>query len=375
MRLSDLQTPALVLDRARLQRNLDHMSGRAKALGVDLRPHMKTSKSAEVARRATSGHSGGITVSTLNEAEYFLTNGLRDITYAVGITPAKLDRVAALQAKGAEITIMTDSLDVARAIAERGAALGVRFAVLIEIDTGDRRGGISADSDALLKIGRALHGGAGAELRGILAHAGHSYDCPNIAHVERIAEEERYGAVRATERLRAAGLPAPVVSVGSTPTALHARHLDGVTEMRPGVYVFGDLFQAGIGSCRIGDLAVSVLASVIGCRVADNRVLIDAGGLALSKDRSTAGHSFDAGFGLVTDLALSPIAGARIVQANQEHGHVEGQGRLPFEILPIGAKVRVLPNHVCMTAAMYDRYHVVDGGDEIVGVWDRTNGW
>ncbi len=375
MRLADLQTPALVLDRARLQRNLDHMSGRAKALGVDLRPHMKTSKSAEVARRATSGHSGGITVSTLNEAEYFLANGLRNITYAVGITPAKLDRVAALQAKGAEITIMTDSIEVARAVAARGAALGVRFTVLIEIDTGDRRGGIDAESPTLIDIGRALHGNAGTELRGILAHAGHSYDCPTIADVERVAEEERAGAVRAAERLRAAGLPAPVVSVGSTPTALHARGLAGVTEMRPGVYVFGDLFQAGIGSCRIGDLAVSVLASVVGRRVADNRVLIDAGGLALSKDRSTAGHSFDAGFGLVTDLALSPIAGARIVQANQEHGHVEGQGRLPFEILPIGAKVRVLPNHVCMTAAMYDRYHVVDGGDEIVDVWDRTNGW
>jgi len=153
------------------------------------------------------------------------------------------------------------------------------------------------------------------------------------------------------------------------------RRLDGVTEMRPGVYVFGDLFQAGIGSCAIGDLAVSVLASVIGRRPQDNRVLIDAGGWALSKDRSTAGRDFDAGFGLVADLDLSPAAGARVVAANQEHGHVEGAGRLPFAILPIGAKLRVLPDHVCMTAAMYDRYHVVDGGDEVVAVWHRINGW
>jgi D-serine deaminase-like pyridoxal phosphate-dependent protein len=375
MRLTDLATPALVLDRSRLARNLAIMSARARTLGVDLRPHMKTSKSAEVARLATSGHSGGITVSTLNEAGYFLGHGIRDITYAVGVVPAKLDRVAALRAKGAALTIMTDTVEVARAIAARGAALGTRFPTLVEIDTGDRRGGVPADSAELIEVGRVLHGSAGAELRGVLAHAGHSYDCPTIADVERVAEEERAGAVGAAERLRAAGLPAPVVSVGSTPTARHARRLDGVTEMRPGVYVFGDLFQAGIGSCAIGDLAVSVLASVIGRRPADNRVLIDAGGLALSKDRSTAGHPFDAGFGLVTDLALSPIAGARVVQANQEHGHVEGRGRLPFEILPIGAKLRVLPNHVCMTAAMYDRYHVVDGDDEIVAVWDRTNGW
>ncbi|MBM3599701.1 MAG: hypothetical protein FJX35_15935 [Alphaproteobacteria bacterium] len=375
MRLADLPTPALVLDRGRLGRNLQAMSERAKALGVDLRPHMKTAKSAEVARRATAGHSGGITVATLNEAEYFADNGFTDITYAVGIVPAKLDRVAALQSRGVRMTILTDAVDMARAIAARGEALGTRFSTLIEVDTGDRRGGVPASSDDVIEIGRALHGNRGAALAGVLAHAGHSYDCASIAEVERVAEEERAGAVTAAERLRAAGMPSPTVSVGSTPTAVHARKLDGVTEMRPGVYVFGDLFQAGIRSCAISDIAVSVLATVIGHRRTDNRVLIDAGGLALSKDRSTAGHSFDAGFGLVTDLTLNPIAGARVVTANQEHGHVEGAGRLPFEILPRGAKVRVLPNHVCMTAAMYGRYHVIDGGDEVVAVWDRTNGW
>ena len=385
MKLSDLDTPALILDRRRLEANLARMSERARALGVDLRPHMKTAKSAEVGRLATAGHSGGITVSTLKEAEYFAEHGFTDVVYAVGVSLDKLARVARLQAQGTRVTLLTDNLGVARGIGARAAELGARFEVLIEIDTGDGRAGVAPDSAALVEIGRALHGAEDVDLRGVLTHAGQSYACRKVAEVQEVAEAERAGAVRGAERLRAAGLPSPVVSVGSTPTAVHARGLDGVTEMRPGVYVFNDVFQAQIESCAMSDIAVTVLATVTGHQRARGEVVIDAGGLALSKDRSTAAAPHDVGYGLVVDLACGDsLPELQVARVSQEHGVVAamgaargttGGGDLPFDALPPGARVRVLPNHACFTAAAYEFYYVVDGGDEIVAEWPRVNGW
>ena len=389
MKLSDLDTPALILDRRRLEANLARMSERARALGVDLRPHMKTAKSAEVGRLATAGHSGGITVSTLKEAEYFAERGFSDVVYAVGVSLDKLARVARLQATGTRVTLLTDNLEVARGIGARAAALGARFQVLIEIDTGDGRAGVAPDSEALVEIGRTLHGAEDVDLRGVLTHAGQSYACRGIAEVQEVAEAERAGAVRGAERLRAAGLPSPVVSVGSTPTAMHARSLDGVTEMRPGVYVFNDVFQAEIESCAMSDIAVTVLATVTGQQRARGEILIDAGGLALSKDRSTAAAPHDVGYGLVVDLACGDsLPELQVARVSQEHGVVAargaargatGGGDLPFDALPPGARVRVLPNHACFTAAAYEFYYVVDGGpgagDQVVAEWPRVNGW
>ncbi|MBO0711575.1 MAG: DSD1 family PLP-dependent enzyme, partial [Acetobacteraceae bacterium] len=164
-----------------------------------------------------------------------------------------------------------------------------------------------------------------------------------------------------------------VVSVGSSPTALHAGSLGGVTEVRAGVYMFGDLFQAEIGTHGIDDIALTVLASVIGRR-GPSRVLIDAGGLALSKDRSTERAPRDYGYGLVLDAAGRRVLGdAVVVQAYQEHGVVELDPSAPTE-LTIGERLRIAPNHTCMTAAAHDRYYVTEGG-EVVAVWTRVNGW
>lgn len=380
MRIADLPTPSLVLDRARLNRNAQRMRERARELGVILRPHLKTSKSAEVARIAHGGAVGPVTVSTLAEAEYFAARGFLDILYAVGVAPAKLDRVAALRARGVDLKIVTDEPAVAAAIVERGRALGATFRVLIEIETGGERAGVLPDSPELLEIGGML-AGAGM-LAGVMAHAGHSYSSDSIAEIAAIAEDERAGVVRAAERLRAAGHGVDIVSVGSTPTALHARHLTGVTEMRPGVYLFFDLFQTGLGMCKTEDVAVGVLASVTGHRTARKQLLLDAGGLALSKDVGANRHMDGVGYGLLRKpgdaLPAKPLS---VLDVHQEHGIVGAPNGLdaidpfPYADYPIGAKVLVLPNHVCMTAAMYDRYHVVDGGDEIVAVWDRVNGW
>jgi D-serine deaminase-like pyridoxal phosphate-dependent protein len=360
----------------RLERNLGRMSGRARELGVAFRPHLKTAKSLAVAARATAGEFGGITVSTLHEAEYFLAGGYADLLYAVGIEAGKLPRAAALVRNGARLTLILDSVEAARSVAEFAVQKQMKFHVLIEIDTGEGRSGVMPEAAELLDIARAVHAPPFAVLDGTLTHAGHSYGARDLESVARIAEVERSGAVRAAERLRASGFATPTVSVGSTPTVLHARHLDGVTEVRAGVYMFGDLMQAQIGSCAIDDLAVSVLATVTGHRKSAGHLLIDAGGLALSKDRSTADAPRDYGFGLVVREDGSHFAQELMVtRVYQEHGLVRAtSGELPFDELPLGTRVRVLPNHVCMTAAMYDRYHVIAGG-EVRELWSRANGW
>ncbi len=370
--IADLATPCLLLDRRKLERNLAAMAAAVGRHGVALRPHMKTAKSADVARLATKGQAGGITVSTLAEAEYFARQGFRDILYAVGIVPAKLDRAAALARDGVALTVVTDDPATAAAISAHARATGARHRVLVEVDCGEHRGGMAPESDALLAVGRAL----GPLCAGVMTHAGHSYNCRSIAEVEAVAETERRAAVTAAERLRGIGLATPTISVGSTPTALHARSLAGVTETRPGVYMFQDLFQVQIGSGAPESMAVTVLSSVIHQRAAENRVVIDAGGMALSKDRSTASAPRDYGFGLVLDGRGRQSFGDAIVErANQEHGVVTAPTPLPFDRLGVGALVRVAPNHVCMTAAAYDRYHVIDGEGAVTDVWSRVNGW
>ena len=371
VKIADLPTPCLVLDRLVLARNIDRMAQAVGRLGVPLRPHMKTAKSIDVARMVLANKAApiaGITVSTLAEAEYFTSHGITDILYAVGITPQKLDQVAKLNAAGADVKVITDDLDTARAIAAHPG----RLHALIEIDCGEARGGISADDEDLEAIGAAL----GPRLLGIITHAGHSYAGRSIAEMGDIAEAERNAALAAVRRLRAAGMACPVVSVGSSPTALHARALGGVTETRPGVYMFGDLFQAQIQTVEPGDIAVTVLASVIGRRPAENRIVIDAGGMALSKDRATESAPRDYKFGLVLDLHGRRTLGTSLVtRANQEHGVVDLDPNVAFRPFRIGEKIRVAPNHTCMTSAAHDRYYVVDGSDEVVAVWPRIGGW
>jgi D-serine deaminase-like pyridoxal phosphate-dependent protein len=368
MKLEDLPTPCLVLDKGILERNLKRMSETVHRNGVSLRPHLKTAKSAEVARMATSGEAGGITVSTLAEAEYFADHGFRDVLIAASQPPQKLDRASALIDRGVKLTLVTDDVGAAQAIgAHRGA-----FRVLIELDSGDRRAGIDAGDDALLDIARML----GGKFAGVMTHAGHSYDCRDVACIKEVAEHERATVVHAASRLRGAGIDCEVVSVGSTPTMTHAENLDGVTEARPGVYMFQDLFQAEIDSCAREDIALTVLTSVIGLKRSENRFLVDAGALALSKDRSTQATDHDSGYGSVWDIDGKPAFGDCIIRrVYQEHGVAVSDSPLPFDRLPVGARARIAPNHSCITAAAHDRYYVVDGGRDVIAEWDRINGW
>ena len=379
MLIKDLPTPHLLLDRRKMERNLVRMRDRAAELGVRLRPHGKTAKSAEVVRRAVGDGPLAVTVSTLREARYFADCGIRDIVLAVCIAPNRLAEAAELLREGVDFAVTIDSPAVAAEIVRAGGEFEVRFAVMLEVDVCEQRGGAAPDSDELLAAARILHDG-GMEVRGVLAHAGHTYGCTEPDAVAAIAEAERAGAVAAASRIRDAGIPCREVSVGSTPGALFARHLEGVTEFRPGVYMFMDLFQAGVGCCGLEDIALTVLSTVINHRPAQGTAHIDAGALALSKDRSTATQPHDRGYGLVTDVHGLPHPGLTVDAVHQEHGRLAGPGGVPFAVLPIGSRLRVLPNHVCMTAAMYERYAVVDGtelGDmqPVEAFWDRVNGW
>jgi D-serine deaminase-like pyridoxal phosphate-dependent protein len=375
MRLAELSTPTLLLDRARLEANCERMLAKCRALGVALRPHMKTMKSIDAARLAIDPNHGGIAVSTLKEAEYFAGHGIADIQYAICITPDKLARAAALAARIPSFSFFVDAVETAAAVATFARSEEARFRVWIEVDSGQHRTGTAPDGDELIAIAHALQGSP-VQLAGVATHGGHSYGKRDADAIAAVAEEERLAVTRAAERLREAGFAVEGVSAGSTPTAVHARSGEGLTELRPGVYMAGDLFQAEIGSHGRDDIAVSVLATVISHGRSPDRLLLDAGALALSKDRSTAAlDGGDLGYGLVADVEGRAVYGDLVVSSvNQEHGEVAVADRALFDRLPIGARVRVLPNHACMTTAMYDRYFVLHNG-KVAGVWEKTGGW
>lgn len=377
MNLAELETPCLVLDRVKMMKNVAALHARLQRLGVGLRPHGKTGKNIDSLRPTLAGQPGGITVSTLKEAEYYFGHGIRDIVYAVGIAPVKLDRVAGLIQKGARITVILDSVAQARAVAAKAREHGVTIPALIEIDSDGHRSGVEPGDPLLVDIGRILHAEQGTALAGVLTHAGASYDCKSVDAIRAMARTERDGAVACAEALRRSGLPCPVVSVGSTPTAFFAEDLSGVTEVRAGVFLFFDLVMAGLGVCRPQDIAVSVLASIIGHQRRRGWAITDAGWMALSRDRGTASQSVDQGYGLVCDRAGGLLPGLVVQATNQEHGIVADRSGKPVDwaALPIGSAARILPNHACATAAMFDRYHVTDGSTEVVDVWHRVNGW
>lgn len=364
--LSGIATPAAVVDEARMSRNIDGMARRMRELGVSFRPHVKTSKCVEVARRQLAAGAQGITVSTLREAETFFDAGFTDILYAVGIVPGKLAQARALRARGCNLTLLVDSIEAAD-------ALGAGDAVLVEIDSDGHRAGMQPRGEALLQVADRIRA-RGATLRGVMTHAGESYACSTRAALEAIAERERAEAVLSAQRLRAAGHEAPVVSVGSTPTALAARNLDGVTEVRAGVYVFQDLVMANVGVARPQDLALSVLASVIGHRADRGWTFIDAGWMAVSRDRGTAKQARDYGYGWVCDIDGKPIEGLAFNDTNQEHGILSYQGTGAAPHLTLGSKVRIFPNHACATASQFDEYRVLRE-DGRVETWPRFRGW
>ncbi len=356
MKVDSLPTPALLLDLDVLESNLDRMAERATTLGVALRPHVKTHKCIEIGREQLRRGASGVTVATLYEAGVFADHGFDDITWAFPLILNRIDEAKRL-ADRVTLRLVVDSHPAVKALEQTDYP----FHVWMKVDCGYHRAGVDPQSDDAITVARALTDSPKLVFDGILTHSGHSYHARGDA-LPRIAEEERHVMVDLAERLRGKRIPVREISVGSTPAMNAAASLDGVTEARPGNYALYDFSQSVIGSCTVQHCAATVLASVVSTHPALGHSIIDAGALALSKDTGpedsphrTMGEIF-AEYGAGT---LRPDV--RVVSVSQEHGFLSAP-------IPIGSRVRILPNHSCLTVAQFDEFHVVRG-EEVVDTW------
>ncbi|MBW3564119.1 MAG: alanine racemase [Acidobacteria bacterium] len=370
MRIGDLPTPAFLVDRERVANNCERMRKRATEWGVTLRPHVKTHKTIEGARMQLGAPSGPITVSTLAEAEFFASEGFTDITWAVPVVPAKIGRAIRI-GKGIErLSLVIDHADMVRELEAAGRREAYTIPVFIEIDCGDHRTGIEPGEEAVA-LARRVADASNLEFRGLLTHAGHSYQAKGGGEIHSITEQEHRSVRAMADELIAEGIDVPVVSAGSTPTTTVGLHNGGVTEIRPGNYVFFDAFQAALGSCTLDHCAVSVLATVIGCYPGRSSIVIDAGAIALSKDRGAVHLGGDPGYGIVCDEEGRVLEELHLHTLSQEHGEIATESAGSFAI---GTKVRIIPNHSCLTAAQFEIYEIVEGA-EVVDRWKPVNRW
>lgn len=373
MNLQTLKTPSLLLDDERLRRNAAQMSERVRRLGAHLRPHVKTHKCVEVARLQTHGHTGGITVSTLAEARAFAAQGFTDITYAVPIEPGKFAEAIELTRNCERFSPITDDLEATAQLNEHARRAGVVVNLFLKVDCGYHRCGVEPDSAAALEIPRFIEDASHLSFAGILTHAGHSYHARSKDELLAIARHERDAMTLFADRLRADGLPVEVVSIGSTPTITHVDHLAGVTEARPGNYIFFDAFQATLGSCSFSDCALTVLTAVVHLDRARRKIIVDAGSIALSKDRGAIELDPTCGYGRVLDLEGNDTS-LRVGVLSQEHGEIFVEDDELFDKLKVGTRLRILANHSCLTAAQHSHYNVLRG-EEIVDRWEIQRGW
>lgn len=372
MSIDVLQTPSALVDLDRLEANAKHMAEKALRLGVRLRPHVKTHKCIEAARIQTDLHFGGVTVSTLAEAQAFAAGGFSDITYAVPIAPQKVADAADLHAEIGNLNLLVDHPDTVRAIEEIASSRKNPLPVFLEIDCGGGRSGVDPAGDIAQLLVRRLADSEHIDFRGLLTHAGHAYRARSRVEAFEIACEERNLITAFAAEVRDLGVSLPEVSVGATPTARAIDDLTGITEIRPGNYLFYDSIQKIIGTCDLEDVAFSVLATIISVDTEQGRAVVDAGALALSMDPGPVHVDAECGYGLPVTLEdQHPLPGLRIVGLTQEHGTLSGPG---VEALHPGTRIRIIPNHSCLSAACFDRYHVLRG-TEVVDEWHPVRGW
>ncbi len=370
-------TPSLIIDQAKLIENCERAKRRAEELGVTLRPHLKTHKSIEIARAQMLSEKGPATVSTMTEARYFAANGVMDLIYAVGISPQKLPVVSEIRATGVDLKIVIDSVEAALFVSKFCRQYSVFIPCLIEIDCDGHRSGLKPNDPTIVEVARSLSDGA--VLRGVITHAGESYHALTPALMRLAAENEAMAANQAAQLLRDAGFRCDIVSTGSTPTFFSIDHVEGVTEMRAGVYVMGDLFMSNLGVVGIENIAATVLTTVIGHQRERGLVICDAGWCALSQDRGTRTQAIDYGYGLVCDIHGVPLRDRdiHVVSANQEHGLIQAVTGSPLDVrdYPIGTRLRIMPNHVCATMAMHHKLLYLGTDETIFRQSVRAHGW
>ncbi len=381
MTLDDLSTPCLLIERKRLARNVENMQAKAAAENVTLRPHIKTHKSTRIAHWQQGQGAVGLTVAKTAEAEIFVESGFEDVRVAYPVIGAdkyaRLDRLR----QRARISFCVDTVKGAQLASDFFARTDRPAQVLLEIDTGHHRTGIQWDNqEELVSLARRINELPGIELAGLLTHAGHAYHGPQPDEtaddaLRRVATEERDRLLSAAATLQGARVKgvtpgAFTLSLGSTPGIKHFRNTERsgftISEIRPGNYVFYDAMQASLGSCSLTDCALTVWTTLVSKR-RDNsgreRLFLDAGKKILTTDTGalTEGH----GIILYNAAAMRPLPHARITGLSEEHGWVEVPGGATIEI---GDRVRVVPNHACVTVNTQARMYLVDGQDVVEAI-------
>ncbi|MCX7622246.1 MAG: alanine racemase [Thermomicrobium sp.] len=354
---SELDTPCLVVDSALLERNIEEMSAYARARGIALRPHIKTHKTAEIAQLQRRAGAVGFTCAKLGEVEALADAGVLDdvlVAYEL-VGEQKIRRLLRLVDR-LRITVAVDSVAVAEPLAWAVAAAGKRLDVVIEIDTGLRRAGVEPGEPAL-RLARELQRMPGLRVRGLMTHEGHAGRATTREEMERLARQAGEAMVATAELLRKHGIPVEVVSVGSTPAAFATTQVAGITEMRPGTYVFYDAAAFRFGRIGPERVALRVLATVIS-RPAPDRAIIDAGSKTLTTDPPPPDRR---GFGYIVEYPH-----ATIVRLNEEHGIVEFPAGTPAPA--VGERIEIIPNHVCPVVNLQDELFVVRDG-RVVGTW------
>lgn len=370
-----IKTPALLLDRDILQQNLVAMQGKADRLGVALRPHIKTHKCIEIGKEQVKLGAKGITVSTFYEATKFADAGFTDITWALPIPYDYVDDALNLSDK-IIFRVLVDSIEAIEILETKCLNRGIQIHVWLEIDCGQHRSGVNHKSISAEQLAIVLAESKNLIFDGILTHAGHSYLAKTRDEIKTIAEQERFLMREFVERMRRKSIEIPAVSIGSTPTISVAENLEGVTEIRPGNYVFYDYTQVLFGSCKVDDCALTVLSTVISHQPEADYFIIDSGALSLSKDPGPVHLQNNFGYGIVFEnyQAKTINAQLKIQSLTQEHGKVVvDQIAAIKEKYKVGEKVSILENHSCLTAAMFDEYNVVSG-NEVVEKWKILRG-
>lgn len=354
MTLQNLDTPVLLIDIDGVEKNLDRMMAFAQKHRLMVRPHIKTHKTPELAHMQIEKGAAGITVASLGEAEVMADAGIMDIFMAYEIIgSAKLKRLAALMQRSVKLTSAVDSLTGARALSQAMTQNNLCHGVLIEVDTGQGRCGIK-DPGNVLALAQAISALPGLRFKGIFTHEGQTYGVIEREKIRQIALKAGQTLVTMANYLDQNGFHCDTVSVGSTPAWNFTGTIPGITEIRPGTYIFNDRVQVACGAAGVTDCAATILATVISHPEA-NRIVIDAG----SKTFSDARPAFLAGFGQVKhrpDLIVN--------WTNEEHGIIQGQA----QELTIGDLVEIIPNHICTTVNMLDTMWLHQSGHNLTQV-------
>lgn len=373
MQLETIKTPSLIVDLGRMKRNAERITNRAKELNVSLRPHVKTHRCLEIAKIQTEKNFGGIMVSTLSEANFFSANGFSDITYGVPIERGKFDEAIQIARATEKISLLTDDLETVSELNKKAKLENIKLNVFVKIDVGYHRCGVEPNTPEAFEIPKQIADSSNLNFAGILTHAGHSYHADTPEKLLNIAHEERDKMRNLADELRGKGLNVPCVSVGSTPTFSVIDSLEDITEFRAGNYIFFDAFQATLGSCNFEDCALTVLAAIVHRDIARQKIVVDAGAVALSKDRGAVEFDSSCGYGRVYDLQGNDLH-LRVESLSQEHGEISVRDEKIFNNLKVGSRVRILANHSCLTALQHSHYHILDDG-KIVDRWEINRGW